>query len=278
MLLPASAILPEIRPNCRACRPPANRADAACDRAAVGERGDHAEVLHAAAAAAARGSVSALNCPVVGQRRDRAVIVDPRDADGGAVLEAAAAAVSALNCPAVGEGRNLCGIRDPRAGRFAGCWLACWRRPGDGRVGRVAEHADRGPRHSTHPRRQLWPGLPVPRPPLIVPRLVSVAIAPAFDTPAPPAPPLVLPAPPAPPSINPLLIKAPNASRFDTPKPPAALMAPAAPLIAPRFVSFVIDLVTASTPSGPPEMISVFVTVIAPPLLTTGPTRGPEMI
>jgi len=36
--------------------------------------------------------------------------------------------------------------------------------------------------------------------------------------------------------------------------------------------------VTASTPSGPPEMIPVLVTVIAPPSLRIGPATGPEMI
>jgi hypothetical protein len=49
-------------------------------------------------------------------------------------------------------------------------------------------------------------------------------------------------------------------------------------LIAPLFVSFVIECVKASTPSGPPEMTPVPVTVMAPPLLLIGPVTGPVMI
>ena len=77
---------------------------------------------------------------------------------------------------------------DPRAGRFAGCWLACGAAL-DGRAGRVAERADRRARGIRHARAAAWPAPPAP--PLIVPLFVSVLIvAPAFDTPVPPTPPL----------------------------------------------------------------------------------------
>ena len=59
-------------------------------------------------------------------------------------------------------------------------------------------------------------------PPLIAPLLVSVVIVPEFDTPAPPAPPEEPTAkPPLPPLIVPLLVSSPIVPAFDTPAPPA---------------------------------------------------------
>ena len=59
-----------------------------------------------------------------------------------------------------------------------------------------------------------------------------------------------------------------------------AAEAPFAPPIVPpdRLVSVVIAQARASTPSGPPEISPLPVTVIAPPLLTTGPDTGPEIV
>ena len=149
----------------------------------------------------AGSAVSALNCPVVGQRRDRSVIVDPPDADEGGAANSLSAAVSALNCPAVGERRDRAGIRDPCAGRFAECWLACappsMVAPAALRsTPIVAPEAFDTPAPPSPP---TWPAPPAP--PLIVPRFVSVLIVPLFDTPAPPAPPFVTPEPPFPPAI-----------------------------------------------------------------------------
>ncbi len=67
---------------------------------------------------------------------------------------------------------------------------------------------------------------------------------------------------------------------FDTPAPP--VKPPTPPLIVPpdRLVSAVIAQLKASTPSppGPPVMLPLPVTVIAPPLLSTGPEVGVSMI
>ena len=70
---------------------------------------------------------------------------------------------------------------------------------------------------------------------------------------------------------------------FDTPTPPARCpAAPFPPLIVPPdwLVSVVIAQVRASTPSppGPPVMLPLPVTVMAPPLLRTGPVLDVEMV
>ena len=121
------------------------------------------------------------------------------------------------------------------------------------------------------------PKPPPPFPPLIVPLLVSAVIVPAFDTPAPPAPPKPK-GPPFPPVIAPLLVRVVIVWLFDTPMPPGALAAPAAALIAPLFVSVEMEQETASTPSGPPEMLPVLVTVILPPVLRIGPGVGKTIV
>jgi hypothetical protein len=115
---------------------------------------------------------------------------------------------------------------------------------------------------------------------LIAPLLDSVVIAPAFETPAPPAPALKKPPPPVPPRIVPLFVSVVIVLAFDTPAPPGADVPPVPPLIFPPdwLVSVVIAQATASTPSGPPEISPLLVTVMAPPLLTTGPATGPEMV
>ena len=72
------------------------------------------------------------------------------------------------------------------------------------------------------------PVAPAPFPPLIIPVLVIVVIAPdvvgaaLFETPAPPAPPTPLPPPPFPPLIVPLLLSAVTMCEFDTPRRGAA--------------------------------------------------------
>ena len=87
--------------------------------------------------------------------------------------------------------------------------------------------------------------------------------------------------PPLPPPIAPLLDRLVIISAFDTPVPPAPA-SPVPPLIVPPdwLVSLVIAHVRASTPSppGPPVMLPVPVTVIAPPLLRIGPEVGVAMI
>ena len=120
-----------------------------------------------------------------------------------------------------------------------------------------------------------------------MPLLDSVVIVPAFDTPAPPAPPAppAGAAPPFPPLIAPLLDRVVIVLAFDTPTPPAPPVIPPPPfppLIVPPdwLVSVVIAHVRASTPSppGPPEMLPLPVTVMAPPLLRTGPVVDVEMV
>jgi hypothetical protein len=128
-------------------------------------------------------------------------------------------------------------------------------------------------------------GPPPPLPPLIVPWLVSVVIVPAFDTPAPPAPPKpdLEPFPPFPPLIAPRFVSVVIVLSFDTPAPPAPPSVPPAPfppLIVPSdwLVSLVIGQLRALTPSGPPEMLPLPVTVMAPPLLKIGPDIGVAMV
>ena len=103
----------------------------------------------------------------------------------------ARAAVSTADRAAVGEGRNGPGVRHT------------------GAAGAPAPPV---------------PGPLPPLPPLIVPVLVSVAIVPAFDTPAPPLPapkPEKDPPPPCPPLIAPRLVRVLIVPAFDTPAPPA---------------------------------------------------------
>jgi hypothetical protein len=126
----------------------------------------------------------------------------------------------------------------------------------------------------------MRPGPKPPFPPLIWPLFVSVMIAPALETPAPPG--ALLVAPPFPPMIVPLALLARDPIvtpfAFDTPTPPGAPAAPPAPLIDPLFISVETEQVGASTPSGLPAMEPLLVTVIAPPLLRTGPPVGVEMV
>ena len=87
-----------------------------------------------------------------------------------------------------------------------------------------------------------------------MPLLVSVVIAPEFDTPAPPAAEGAA-SPPFPPLIVPLLDSVAIVPEFDTPAPPALpkveLPAPPPfpPLIAPLLVSVVIVLALDTPPA-----------------------------
>jgi hypothetical protein len=127
----------------------------------------------------------------------------------------------------------------------------------------------------------MRPGPKLPFPPLIWPLFVSVMIAPALETPAPPG--ALLVAPPFPPMIVPLAlldrdpIVRPFA--FDTPTPPpGAPAAPPAPLIDPLFISVETEQDKAFTPVGPPLMVPLLRTVIAPSVLKIGPKTAVEMV
>jgi hypothetical protein len=63
-----------------------------------------------------------------------------------------------------------------------------------------------------------------------------------------------------------------------TPIPPAPPGAPIAAPIEPLLLSVVIEQFAANTPSAPPPMLPLPVTVMAPPLLRIGPVTGPEMV
>jgi len=80
-------------------------------------------------------------------------------------------------------------------------------------------------------------------------------IAPAFDTPAPPA---SLKKPPAPPMIVPLFDRLAIVLAFDTPAPPVTAK-PFPPLIAPRLVSVMIvpEFRTPAPPSAQTNFTSV---------------------
>src|SRR5271169_206451 len=100
------------------------------------------------------------------------------------------------------------------------------------------------------------PGAPLveplpPAPPRIVPLLVSVAIAPEFAIPAPPAPPLApnWPLPPLPPLTVPLLDRLVIVPAFETPAPPARP---------------VLEAMKAALPPLPPLIVAPLVLVMEP--------------
>ena len=83
-----------------------------------------------------------------------------------------------------------------------------------------------------------------PFPPLIVPLLVRLVIVPAFDTPAPPAPPLAQSRlPPPPPLIVPLLVS--GRDRAGVRYPGAARAAGAAESAAPPFPPLIVPLLVS---------------------------------
>ena len=105
-----------------------------------------------------------------------------------------------------------------------------------------------------------------PVPPLIVPLLVSVVIAPELAIPAPPAPPGVALEPKAlSPRIVPLLVSVVIVPEFQTPVPPPALP----PLIAPLLVRVVIaPAFQTPAPPAPPTKS------VAPPRAADRPDSG----